>query len=275
MITIDKNFLKEYKSLLIVLENCDVYEISTEDILDVYCKAKSADDKKNRYSTDEGFIKISARASKTKESFVRSSNEMEGEWDHCLKERLEMCDGGADVTSFSLKKDKKQDIDIYLPYDPLVSILSGGEIELSNCPSYEVDNDGNMIIAFGSRSKQPRRKDNNYSELIVGWRKAFGAYQPKTLKVKAKELSTFGEGKTNLSFSFKICDKATNKDFAELVFIDCKDIAIETSFPRSGDCIVVMSKMTDGRIYVGFHGLGIDFICTSVIEYEYYRKQEG
>ena len=50
----------------------------------------------------------------------------------------------------------------------------------------------------------------------------------------------------------------------------CKSIRMEMFFTEKGDCEFVISKMADGRIYVGFDGLGIDFICDSVIEDDYY-----
>ncbi len=272
-IIIDKEFLKGYKSLLVVLENCDVYEIATEDILDIYCEIELIGKKKNEYRTSYGFIKISASASQTVECSVLRNDEIGTEWDHRLKERLEMLGGGADMTSFSLKDNQGQDIDIYVPYEPLEDIIHGSEIELSNCPSLEIDSEDNIIIAFGERSKQPKRKDNNYAELVEGWKDAFGDYEPTILKANIESLSTFGDEVKNFSFAFKICDKNSRKEYAELVFMDCKDIAMEMFFPEKGDCEIVMSKMADGRIYVGFDGLGIDFICASVLEYEYYCNQ--
>ena len=273
-IVVDKELLKEYKSLLVVLENCDVYEIDVEDILDVYCVAELIDKKKCEYRTDDGFIKIAAKASNTIECSVLKDNEIGTEWDHRLKERLEMCGGCADMTSFSLRNKKNRDMHIYVPYNPLEDIMHGCEIELSNCPSFEVDSEGNIIIAFGKSSKQPTRKDNNYAELVEGWKDAFGDYAPEILKVNAKSLSTFGDEQKTFLFYFKICDKNSKRDFAELVFMDCKDIAIEMFFPKEGDCEIVMSKMADGRIYVGFDGLGIDFICASVLEYDYYCNRD-
>ena len=273
-IVIDKEVLKEYKSLLVVLENCDVYEIDVEDILDAYCEAELIDKKNCEYRTSDGFIKISARASQAVECSVLRNQEIGTEWDHRLKERLEMCGGCADMTSFSLSNKKIHDMDIYVPYDPLEGILHGTEIEWSNCPSFEIDSEGNMIIAFGKSSKQPTRKDNNYAELVEGWKDAFGDYAPEILKVNAESLSTFGDEQRSFSLYFKICDKKSKKDFAELVFMDCKDIDFELFFPQKGDCEIVMSKMIDGRIYVGFDGLGIDFICASVLEYDYYCNRD-
>ena len=271
---IDKELLRYYKTLLVVLENCDVYEIAVDDILDIYCEAKPIGEKKNEYSTNDGFIKIAACASQTIECTISRNHEIGTEWDQRLKERLEMCGGCADMTSFSLRDSKKSDIDIYVPYNPLEDINHGGEIELSNCPSFEIDNDGNMIIAFGERSKQPKRKDNNYAELIDGWKEAFGDFEPKDLKVKAELLSTFGDTQTNFSFYFKIRNKNSKKDFAELVFIDCKNVSIEMCFSKERNYEIVMSKMADGYIYVGIDGLGIDFTCSSVQEYNYYCSQD-
>ena len=274
-IVIDKEYLKDFKSILIGLENCDVYEIDACDILDIYCEATYITQKKREYHrTDDGFIKIAAKASKTVESWILRGNAMGTKWDYRLKERLEMCNGGADMTSFSLKDKENRKLHVYVPYDPLVNIMGGGEIELSNCPSLEIDGEGNMIIAFGKSSKQPKRKDNNYNELITGWEKAFGEYLPTVLKVNGKSLSRFGGQKMNFSFHFEICDKNCKKSIAELVFMDCKSVGMELFFPEKGDCQIVMSKMADGRIYVGFDGLGIDFICSSIMEYDYYCNRE-
>lgn len=268
-IVIDKEFLKGYQTLLIGLENCDVYEISVEDIIDIYCEVTLINEKKNEYRTDDGFIKISKKASNTIESSVLRDNETGTKWDHRLKERLKMC-GGVDMTSFSLRDKQNREMEICVPYNPLEDIMHGSEIELSNCPSLEIDDMDNMIIAFGQSSKQPKRKDNNYNELVAGWKDTFGDYSPKVLKVKVESLSRFGDRKTNFSFYFEICDKNCKKGIAEFVFMDCKSIRVEMFFPEKGDCEIVMSKMMNGRIYVGFDGLGIDFICNSVIEYDYY-----
>lgn len=269
-IIVDKEFLEGYKSLSVALENCDVYDICVEDILDIYCEAELIAKNGNEYRTKGGFIKISASASEAPESFAAKNHEIDMEWDHCLKERLEMCGSGVDMTSFCLRNKNNRKIQIYVPYDPLKSIMHGGEIETSNCSSLEIDSDGNMIISFGEYTKQPKRKDNNYAELIAGWKDAFGENEPEVLQVKIDELSTFGLKNENYSVSFKFCKKFCKRKFAELVFMDCKNVRVEMSFPQDENCEIVMSKMEDGRIYVGFVGLGMEFICASVFEYDYY-----
>ena len=273
-IVVDKEYLKGFKSILIVLENCDVYEICMKDILDVYCEAALISKQEDKYRAEDGFIKIAACAKDSVELLVKKNKQLGTEWDYRLRKRLEMCNGGADMTSFSLKDKECHEIHVYVPYDPLEDIIHGNDIELSNCPSLKIDGEGNMIIAFGKSSKQPKRKDNNYEELVTGWKDAFGDYSPRVLKVKGKSLSTFGGEKMNFSLYFEICDKNCKKDIAELVFMDCKNVRMEMLFPEKGDCEIVMSKMADGRIYVGFDGLGMDFICSSVIEYDYYCNRK-
>ncbi|MGN0812134.1 MAG: hypothetical protein ACI4MQ_01305 [Candidatus Coproplasma sp.] len=274
-IVIDKEYLKGYKTLSIGLENCDVYKIDIKDILDVYCIAEKIGNSKKEYRTNDGFIKISARASQAVEYSVLRNHEIGTEWDHRLKERLEMCGGGADMTSFSLNGKRKGDIDICVPFNPLEDIIHGNEIELSNCPSLEIDNDGNMIIAFGEQSKQPKRKDNNYSELVAGWKDALGEFEPKVLKVKMFSLETFGVEERYIIAYSTIRNKSLKENSITLVFKDCKSINVETFFPQNGNCEIVMSKKADGRIYVGFDGLGIDFTCSSVLEYNYYCNRDN
>lgn len=268
-IIVNKDLLNNYKFISIGLENCDVYKISVEDIIDVNCVAELIDPKKNEYYTKDGFIKISKKASETIECSVLRNNELNKEWDIRLKDRLELCDGAVDMPCFSLEGEDNK-IEVFVPYDPLEDVLHGSEIELSNCPSLHIDGEGNMLIAFGESSTQPRRKDNNFAELVDGWVDAFDGKEPSVLHVKVDMLSTFGNDSENLSLSFKILDKFCKKNYAKLVFLSCQKIRIETVFPEDGDCQITMSKMADGSIYVGCDGLGIDFTCTTVLEYNYY-----
>ena len=269
---INKEFLQGYETLSIGLENCDVYELDVADILDISCVATAKAVKSKEYCTQDGFIKISARAAQAVEVSVLRENTLETEWDQRLRERLELCDGAADMTSFSLKDKEGKEIEIWVPYDPLESVLHGAEIELSNCPSLEIDDDGNMLILFGASSKQPTRKDNNYDELIVGWKDAFGDYLPDILKVEMFSLDSFGDGQMNLMASFNIDDKHCIKGSADLRFMNCENLRMEMFLPNYRYSEISMSRLADGRVYVGLYGLGIDFTCSEIYEGEYYKK---
>ncbi|MBO7177673.1 MAG: hypothetical protein J6V69_01075, partial [Clostridia bacterium] len=151
---INKELLSDCSALLIALENCDVYEIDATDVIDLYCEVEQIGKSEREYRAKDGFIKISANASQNKERSGVST-----ELDCPLKERLAMC-GGVDMTLFSLRRKQERDIDVYVPYEPLEGVVRRRELELSNCPSLEIDDEGNMTIAFGKSSTQPKRKDN-------------------------------------------------------------------------------------------------------------------
>lgn len=109
-IIVDKEFLKEYKSLSVVLENRDVYDIGMEEILDIYCEVEPIDKKSHECRTRDGYIKIAASASQMAERFALKNHETSAEWYHCLKERLETCGCGVDMTSFCLRNKNKREM---------------------------------------------------------------------------------------------------------------------------------------------------------------------
>lgn len=273
-LVINKDFLSKSKNIIIGFENCDAYIIESKDVLDIYCKAMQIE-KTQLYRTDDGYIKISSNASQNKEVSLEHNQNLDGtECDICFEQRLCCCGSGVDITSFSLAVDELGTIEVYVPYDPLESALTRGELDLSNCPSAEVDDDGNMLIYFGKSSKQPTRKDNDYPNLVLGWREAFGDYSPKVLSAKALGLASFGEKQNNLSLTFETSDRKLGKRTVEFLFFECFDTRIQANFPLKGKCKIIMSKMADGTIYVAFDGLGMEFFCTSIYEYEYYCAQD-
>lgn len=272
-LVINKDFLSKSKNIIIGFENCDAYIIEAKDVLDIYCKATQIG-KTQLYRTDDGYIKISSNASQNKEVSLEHNRNLDGTgYDIRFEQRLRYCGSGVDMTSFSLAVDESGKIEVYLPYDPLESALTRCELDLSNCPSAEIDDDGNMLIYFGKSSKQPIRKDNDYSNLVLGWRETFGDYSPKVLSAKASGLASFGEKQNNLSLTFETSGKKLGKRTVEFMFFECFDTRVQANFPLKGKCKIIMSKMADGTFYVAFDGLGIEFFCTSICEYEYFCAQ--
>ena len=267
-IIINKEFLKDYKSLEIVFENTDEYKLTIEDVLEIHLIVKVED---KDYYIEDGYIKISNNASNIKETYTIVNNLQNTEWDQPLKERL-TSDSGVDVTSIYLIDKNNKDLLLLAPYGPLEDIMHGCEIELSNCPSAEIDKEGNILIEFGKSSKQPTRIDNNYHDLIKGWSDAFPNFKPKILKVKLIEIQYHSNNYASIYFI--ICNKEYKNHYAEIIFKNCKDINVETFFPSNRNCEIVMSKLINGLIYVGIDGLDIDFICSNVYERSYYNKKD-
>jgi len=269
-IIINKEFLKDYETLTLFFENLDIYEINVNDIIDIYCEVESLTSN-IKYKANNGFIKIKSKTVISKKN-SQNNNTFIIEDDYILTERLNYGDGSIDITSFKLKNKESNEIEVLVSYNPLIEIIHGYEIEYSNCSSVESDNDENILIYFGESSKQPKRKDNNYSELIIGWSNIFGSNQPKTLKMLVNSFKTFGEDNINFELYFKIKNKYYINKYMNLLFLDCGNLEMDLNFPDNGECELIMSKMNDGRIFVGLYGQGIQFYCSKVIEYSEYYK---
>lgn len=55
-----------------------------------------------------------------------------------------------------------------MEYDPIINCLCVCDVEYSNCPADEIDENGDMLILFGKLSRSPKRIDDNYYNLIEG-----------------------------------------------------------------------------------------------------------
>lgn len=269
---INKSWLKNYKSLSIGLENCDSYSIDIDDVLDLYCETIQNKEDKNTYHANNGFIKLSANALQASEHFYMLYDRIDSKCSSRLKERLEMCGSAADMVYFSLDNNEKH-TDIYVPYDTLEDVLHHIEIEFSNCPSWHIDNENNLVIEFGTSSRQPCRKDNNYAQLIEGWKDMFGDNAPAILEGKVFSIISLSHTSKNYQIYFEICNKHFKRKNITLMFLNCTDINSEMFFPNNGHTSIVMSKMADNRIYVGFAELGLDFICDCVCENNYHLNK--
>lgn len=98
-------------------------------------------------------------------------------------------------------------------------------------------------------------------------------YKPKVLKVTIHSCGTFGMKNNDVYCCFEIRGIQNKGRKAELLFFDCKDIAWSFEYTKNGDCEIVMTKMADGRIYVGFADLSAEFTCSQILESDYYNKQ--
>lgn len=260
---IDKTTLLAYPHLSLGFENCDDYLLSTVDILDIRFSIKRIGKDENLYRAGDGYIKIAASALLTRERSFLSNRIDDSE---TLGERLAMC---ADVCSISLEGKGDDKIIFYLPYDPLCDVMHGNEIDMTNSPSCEWNEAGDVIISYGSYSKQPKRKDNDYVSLVEGWDERYGTVCPKTLKIKARSLGFFGEKNDSLFLSFDIKNKELRSRGENFVFFDVQLRSLQVYYPVCGDSELVMAKMSNGRIYVGLAGLGFDFTCSAIEEWEH------
>ena len=252
---INKAFLKKYESVKICFSSGDTCEIPITDVLELYCEALPIDGTENEYKTEDGFVRMSHRAMKLSENWILRNAQVRE---------------GLDITSFSLKSKRRQKLTVWVLYDPLKTLSYS---DVSDSPAVEVDEVGDMLMAFGERTKQFKRQDNQYHTLVDGWTGLFGEYKTKLLRIKTKKLSIVSGEQVILTVQFDIRNADCKIKSAEFAFTDCKYLAMDLSFPERGKGEIVMSKMPDERILVGFDGLGIEFTCAAVLEHSYYCNQ--
>ncbi len=277
-IKIDKQYVSGFDKICIGLENCEAFDVCVDEVADIDMQANLWEDgyKRGLYKISSGFIKLTKNGAEAKEicfSKHLSPNE-ENQDMQLLCDRLSYC---CDVVSFSLEKDGYK-IEIFPPYDTLESIC-GGEIEMSNCPSGEFDEEGNFLILFGESSKAPRRKDNNYHEIVKGWQNIFKEYITDNLEVEIKDMSisNLSPEKDLFSYINVSCQTKINKKSYcfDLMFRDISCFSIESLTFLKEKGRLFMSKMQNGNIYVAFEGASIDFYCKEVWDYATYCNQDG
>ena len=163
---------------------------------------------------------------------------------------------------------------VYVPYDPLLDVIEENEIELTNCPSLELDDEENMLICFGKTSKTPMRKDNDYAELIEGWVETFPDYVPAVLRAEVRLLQhLYCRDKFDQLVELSVKKEGASEEIT-LVFTDCQKLQMSMVFPKQGESDVRMARMLDGRIFVGFDDLGVQFTCSKVGLWEILNRDD-
>ena len=160
-------------------------------------------------------------------------------------------------------KDKK--VRVYLQYDPLKDSF-GNDKEYSNCPSFDVEND-NIKICFGDMSKQPKRVDNNYHQLVQGWCEVFD-YAPNSLCATFDGMTFFSSqnnGKNDcLKLRLKTELKTKHSKNPTFVFVGVDEFYQPPWGYGNDDYDVRMSKLANGKIYVSLGDENMQLVCDSI-----------
>lgn len=273
---IDVDFVRKFKTVFLILENCDGYKIEAKDVLDLNFAVEPVDKLKGdepNYRLRSGFMTISAQARNIRDQGALKVPKSRDKLvpNYSLSERLAIC---ADICAVHFCGKDRENIQIQTPYNPLLDI-QGNEIEWSNCPSFEENEKGDITVYFGESSKMPKRKDNNYNELIVGWEKTFGYFVPKRLDLGIGLIEVSDGESMAIGIAATVQNKEADKKTERFIFCDCRSISLWTTFPVGGDSSVVMAKRNNGRIYVGMEELGLEFDCSSVWIYDEYCNQKN
>lgn len=255
---INKTTIDQIKQITIVAENCESFAVPASLILDADFLILDKRNKSDDYRTQSGYIKLANEAADIPEGENVDDTDR-----HTLGERLL---GYCDVTAVNIMFKDGTSYYTYLPYDPLEESMHGSEIELSNCPSLEFDENNDLLLLFGDKSKQFKRVDNNYSDLILGWQKEFGNFAPDIIKGRLYGLNTFGNDyNRKFDITFKSCNVPGKT--LHLRFFNVTDCDLNISFDQSY-LDLCMSRTSNGKIYVDIFGT-LTFFCSCVCIYGY------
>lgn len=253
MKTVDKSTLKDIESITLNTENFESFNIPSSLLLDADFVILDKRNKSDDYRTQSGYIKFANEAADITEGDNGEDSDR-----YTLGERLL---GYYDVTAVNVVFKDGSCFYVYLPYDPLEESMHGTEIELSNCPSIEFDDNNDLLLFFGDKSKQFRRIDNNYPDLIFGWQDQFGTSCPDVIKGRLDGLTSSGNDfNRKFDISFKSCN-LPGKTLC-LRFFNVTDCDLDLSFDQSYRDLS-MSRTSTGKIYVDIQGT-VNFFCTCV-----------
>lgn len=250
MKTVDKSSINDIKEITLICENFESFTIPSELIVDACFQIDYID--KKQFGTQSGYIKFANEAADILEKSFDDAEQC------TLGERLL---GYCDVCVMDVAFNDGTSCYTHIPYDPLVESMHGAEIELSNCPSIEFDENNDLVFLFGEKSKQFKRIDNNYPDLIIGWKNQFGDSCPLIIKGRLDGFSSFGNDfEQKYDLSFKSCNVLGKT--LELRFINVTKSEINISFDQSYRDLC-MSRTSTGKIYVDIEGT-LTFFCSCV-----------
>ena len=277
---IDQNSLKEIKNISLALENCECFDIEAKFILDIWFdKIHMGVGHNSENKAYDGRLLLSKDcldllSSEAYEKYADGTTGLDNFDIDSLKFRnrlLNYCD----ITQVYIDFNDGSKTWFFVPYDPLEEEMHGCEIDLSNCPSAELDENGDVLILFGKSSHSYKRTDNNYEDLILGFTDEIPNKIKKPLKVKIVEISNIESDYCCSRLFVKVCiqDKAYRDKYLKLVFEDVKNLSLEIN----SDVLQKVTEFTSSRISTG--GIfvefvfGLHFYCQCIKTYSFYCNE--
>ncbi len=276
------NSLKDIKYISLALENCEGFDIEAKYILDIWFDEIHMGVGYNpKNKVYDGRLVLSKDcldllSSVAYVEFVDGTTGLDVYDKDTLKlrNRLLNC---CDITQVHIYFNDGSRVWFFVPYDPLEDEIHGREIDLSNCSSAEFDENGNVLILFGKSSHSYNRVDNNYEDLILGFRDEITNKITKPLKVKIEEISNTESDYRcpRLFVDVRVQDKAYRNKNLKLVFEDIKDLTLEINTDALQKTVELMSsRISTGDIFVEF-GTELNFYCQCIKTYSAFCNDEN
>ncbi len=279
---IDMNSLKDIKYISFALENCEGFDIEAKHILDIWFDEihkgvgpnKEDEVYDGRLVLSKECLDMLSDIAKEKYEDGTTGLDVYDIDSLKLRNRLLNC---CDITQVHIYFNDGSRIWFFVPYDPLEEEMHGSEIDLSNCSSAELDENGNVLILFGKSSHSYNRVDNNYEDLIIGFKDEIPNKINKPLKVKIEEISNTESDYRcpRLFVDVRVQDKAYRNKYLRLVFADVKDLSLQINPDTLYETLeLVASRISTGDIFVEF-GSELNFYCQCIKTYSDYCNDEN
>ena len=259
---ITKEDLKNIKSIELALENCEYFEIPSEEILDIdFPNIKNVD---GDNFAEDGRILLSEKATKILSSMADDFDNQEyvAREYYSLKNRFkDYCDLCHIVVEY---RDGKADT-IIVPFEPLEGGINWF-VEYTNCSSVEITDDNSMLILCGKLSKVNTRIDNNYNDLIVWFDDRIKQKFKETMSVRIDRLATLKDITKNIEMDCKILNNQLNGMNLSLEFCDVSHLDFDLDFDKNNKYCLSMSRLQDNKIFVSVSNV-LEFRCRAIIEH--------
>lgn len=279
---IDKSSLKNIEKISLGLENCESFDIESKYIVDIWFDEIDMGVGTNKVNRAyDGRLVLSKNcldllSDVAYEQYADGTTGLELFGEDSLKLRNRFADY-CDITQVHLFFNDGSKIWFFVPYHTLEEEIHGSEIDMSNCPSAEYDADGNMLILFGKSSHSYKRTDNNYQDLILGFKGVVPDNIKKPLNVKIDKISNVGDNCfcPRIFVTVSLQDKACRNKYLKLVFEDVKNISAEIYPKMLRETIELKaSRISTGDIFVEF-GNQLHFYCQCIKTYEVYVNRQN
>ena len=273
---ITKETLSEIDYIDIALENCDSYSIKPENIVDILFDEFELDTGREKYSRSRnGRLVLSKNMfhQLSRDAFIEFADgttalDHDPEEDYYFYNRIT---SWCDIVSIDIHYKNGKIFEFFVEYNPIINDLCGSDVEYSNCPSAEIDENGDMLILFGKSSHSPKRIDNDYFNVIEGLNELLPQKNIDTLWVVIETIGNDGVNCWSPDGGLYVEMRIKNKEYKNkclpLEFFDVDKMAFCVDLKNMCEEDFNISPTADGRFFVQF-GEICNFYCKRIKVFE-------
>lgn len=218
MLIINSKSIQQFSKIELCCENLECFVIDIHYILDInlVCEIKN----RKEYWSNSGYVKLHKDVRyMLSEDVKKYFSDEENLDEYRVMNRIPKY---LDIVSLTLVNEENRKIHIRIPYGVVESIF-GGIIELSDCHSYELDKNNNIIIRYGELSTMPKKEDVCFEDVFDNWKNVLPIFKNDFLdfteeKYYYKEI----DGRVTVSVTGQLVHNKRKYD-VRLVFYGVRD----------------------------------------------------